>query len=504
MFRSAVRHYGSGSYPRLATTVAVLVGVVSMVATPSALGAPPWGDIATPTGPEERVFDWSTMACESLDIPDSSANAFRDSSGRVQLIASHYSTRRMIGPSLTNMRRDCKVLMRSQFNPDPATFEDREWVGAPYTEDGETIYGLLSNEHEGWNHPGQCPAPYIWKECWTNALTLGVSTDGGDSYSHTAGPSHLVASIPYTYAPSVDAYGMFDPTNIVKKSDGYYYVMAKQEDLHYRTSGTCLLRTRDLSDASSWRAWDGSTFSVSFINPYVEQGESPASHVCEPVSPTAIATMSGSITYSSYFGKYMLVGSSGWRDETTGATTDGFFYSLSDDLINWSVRKLLLEAELPWTHVCGEPDPVLYPAIIDPDSTSRNFETMDQEAYLYFTRQHYIYNGPNCYQGLDRDLVRVPLQFSNGGAGPASASVTVAPGARPAAPTDTTDTTGTTEAAQPAVAPAGPTVSPTAIKKSVRKAKRRSCRRATGRRASRRSVCVKRLRAAKRVARVSR
>jgi hypothetical protein len=43
--------------------------------------------------------------------------------------------------------------------------------------------------------------------------------------------------------------------------------------------------------------------------------------------------------------------------------------------------------------------------LIDPQSPSRNFETIGDTAYLYFTRFHFR----NCAANLDRDLLRVPI-----------------------------------------------------------------------------------------------
>jgi hypothetical protein len=45
--------------------------------------------------------------------------------------------------------------------------------------------------------------------------------------------------------------------------------------------------------------------------------------------------------------------------------------------------------------------------VLDPQSKSRNFETTGRRPYLYFTRFHYS----ACQQTLDRDLVRVPIEF---------------------------------------------------------------------------------------------
>jgi hypothetical protein len=64
-----------------------------------------------------------------------------------------------------------------------------------------------------------------------------------------------------------------------------------------------------------------------------------------------------------------------------------------------------------WTHHCGEEDPILYPSLIDPDSTSRNFSTIGKHADLYFTQFHFAYGNGTCWTSLDRDLIKIPVQF---------------------------------------------------------------------------------------------
>ena len=60
-------------------------------------------------------------------------------------------------------------------------------------------------------------------------------------------------------------------------------------------------------------------------------------------------------------------------------------------------------------HTCGGPDVGVYPSLIDHDSTDRNFRITDDTVYLYYTLMHY---NAACMLTLDRDLVRVPVQFS--------------------------------------------------------------------------------------------
>jgi hypothetical protein len=61
------------------------------------------------------------------------------------------------------------------------------------------------------------------------------------------------------------------------------------------------------------------------------------------------------------------------------------------------------------SHTCGGPDSGSYPSLIDHGSTDRNFRITDGTVYLYFVRIHY---NAACQLTFDRDLVRVPMQFS--------------------------------------------------------------------------------------------
>jgi hypothetical protein len=179
------------------------------------------------------------------------------------------------------------------------------------------------------------------------------------------------------------------------------------------------------------------------VNPYTNPGAAPAAHVCDPVAQ--IGKMTSSLTYSTYFGKYILVGQQ-------GAPVPGFYYSLSDDLLHWTRDKLLMQAPLDWTHRCDQPNPVRDPSLIDAGSLTTNFETTRQRAYLYFTRFNYDYDGfGNCSQTLDRDLIRIPIEFSGQSPPPpppppppASSEPSPAPATQTAAaPTPVTTTTCT-------------------------------------------------------------
>jgi hypothetical protein len=354
-------------------------------------------------GSPGTVFDWTANRCALWDIPDLSARAFRDKSGQVQLIASHFATWRFVGSDLSELRHDCSPVFVSHGNPDPAAYDDAEWIAATYTLDGGTIYAFIHSEYQGNRHPGQCPSGEYGR-CWWNTVTSAVSTDGGRSYAHGTPPA-LVATYPYRYVPDRGSFGAMSPSNIVRNSrDGFYYAFVyvkEQPQGAANTNHLCLIRTNDLANPASWRAWSGGTsFSTTFIDPY-RSTANPAEHLCRAVSPAGLRDFPlGSLTHVTGANQWLLVG--------VGGEGDGFYYSTSTDLINWTPRKLFLAATAPWTYKCGGADPVHYPSVLDPTSTSRNFETTGTNAYLYYTQFH----TENCQQGLDRDLVRVPITIS--------------------------------------------------------------------------------------------
>jgi hypothetical protein len=353
-------------------------------------------------GSEQTVFDWSRDACEPIDIPDASARAFRDEDGRVNMIAASYVNRRFIGPDLDHLDHPCEVLMGSELNPDPAAFGDREWITATYTRDGKTIAALVHDEYQGEQHPGRCPAG-TYQLCWFNSITYAASSDGGRTFTRPPAPQRLVATVPYTYEPGAGPYGLFQPSNIVyNRKDGYYYALLHAQRFNDQQAGVCTIRTRTLSRPDSWRAWDGDSFTVAFTDPYAAPPPRPSDHVCAPVDAD-IRGMTQSLTYNTYFGKFMLLGTSILRPGR-----GGIFFSLSDDLVHWSPLRLIETVELVYTYECGDNEPIAHPAILDPASTSRNFETAGREPYMYFTRLNF----DGCQQTLDRDLVRVRIRFS--------------------------------------------------------------------------------------------
>lgn len=345
------------------------------------------------TGQPEVIFKWSRDRCEIEDISDIHARAFRDADGQVQLLASHRVTRRLIGPDLDHLRHDCSPVMNSHHDPRPARYDDDEWIAAPYSEDGRTIYALVHEEfHAGEHPPGGCPTP---GGCWMHAITSAVSHDGGASYVQRKPPAHLVAAIPLRYHPGRSDFGYTNPSNIARAADGWYYAFINQA-YWGAPGGYCLLRTKRLDDPASWRAWNGKEFAFRFRNPYRERIRHP--RFCTPVAPGSAE----SLTWNTYFEKWLLVGTRGEGNPERLI----FYFALSDDLIHWSEPNTILDTEARWPLQCVGPAPKIYPSLIDDASPSRSFDVSGRSGWLYYTQFN------DCSNVYDRDLLRVRVEFS--------------------------------------------------------------------------------------------
>ena len=349
------------------------------------------------TGEPEIVFDWSREACEEHDIPDLSPRAFRDRDGQVHLIAGELKS---IGPDLDSQTHLCDGVIASDADPDPAKFNDDEMIGATYTEDGETIYALVHNEYHGWEHPGQCTSNEAF-DCWYNGVTLAISSDGGASFQHPlTPPGHLVASHPETYVIDSGPYGAFSPSSIVKGADDAYYAFIRVASPEHEYTWSCLMRSDNLVDPDSWRFWDGDGFDGRFVNPYTDSFEKVEDHVCASVNSNNIGMNPTSLTYNKYLDQYMLLGDSSEGD------TEGFYYSLSKDLVNWTPQRIVFEGPPPGSELNPSETGYLYTSFLDPESDSRSFDTVGKTAYIYYTR----FNDTTGGSG-DRDLMRIPIEF---------------------------------------------------------------------------------------------
>ncbi len=334
-------------------------------------------------GPLETVYDYSAQRCNETDVPDLPARAFRDADGAINLHAAHTLNYRSVGKSFDSLRRSCTSIYSSKNKKDFNALTYHEWLSAPYTPDGKNVYSLVHNEWYANLVDPRCVKSSVIG--WINSVTLVASQNGGKTFSRPA--DYIVrrpakewsTSFPCSApGPTTNTvYGSFSPSNIIKKGEYYYSVV--HEIKGPWNSGTCLMRTADLSRGSAWEIFTANDWQK-------------ANTKTECAFLQNVNVMHESLTYNTYLGKYVLLG-------TLFHPTPDFAIALSDDLIHWSKPIRILR--LPELH-----RPYQYPSLIDHTSPSRNFETTDREAYLYFTFHH---GAPNY---SDRDLMRQKIRFT--------------------------------------------------------------------------------------------
>lgn len=378
--------------------------------------------IGTTLAPPELVFPGGSSpgSCDKFDLPDMPARAWRGGDGAVRLVASWATTRTLSGPSLGTVKRDCRVVFNSTMSGLNSLYADHEWLIAPYLlPDNHTVFALMHQEYHGWEHANCSVQPSSGaavKNCWMVAITSSISRDGGRSFTHTATPpGHLVASAPLQYDPDHSEFGYGDPSGIFRHHrDGMFYMTMTSRTLHgVVLPGTVIMRSSTPTDLRSWRCWNGTSFSVAFVDPYAMPRPSPttlSSHVCAPMPSIGRNYIVLCIKFSTFFQEYVAVGE-GFYTFPNGTCIHAYVYSLSTngDVTLWSKPYLIR----PRKSSPGIGVNENYASILDDTSSSRNFETVGRSAWFYYTRQTRVSNTSDpCGQGpFCRDLMRQRIVF---------------------------------------------------------------------------------------------
>ena len=360
-------------------------------------------------GNREVVFDWTTDRCEDLDVPDGPARFVRAGDGELVMFsgnAPRYHVSR--GTDFSSLKRVCEPALVSADKRTPESYENWEWLWAVYRE-GDKWHAFVHNEFHDTISPGcrigdSSPS----NPCWYNSVTYAVSNDGGQTFTKSNAPAHVVAPAPNAWVPppvypsGYAAEGYFAPSSIVRGPDGYYYslMLSIRDKSNMNAQGICAIRSDRLDDPTSWRAWDGSGFNLRLTSPYAT---GVSATVCTYL-PNSIGN--SSLSYNTYLGLYMLVNDS----NIGGGVSCGIYFQLSPDMVHWGPKQMIAPARLPWcdagpaTPGVLEPVEVLYPSLVDHGDTGINFDRTGRTVYLYYMR----FNDDN----LDRDLVRVPVTFT--------------------------------------------------------------------------------------------
>ena len=334
-----------------------------------------------PAGPPASV--WGSIdalhKCGVNDVPDIPARAFVDGGGVAHMIVGSTAFHRMTGPTVFNQSRDCAAAWNSTQDPDPSHFASAEWLDSPHVFPNGTVVALVHVEYDAMNiEVPKCPHNYPL--CWTVTVTQAISDDWGLTWRHArAPPAHLVAAVPYVFNQSQPASGWGDPSNIFQSPlDGlFYFAVLNRNRVGLQAPGICFARTADLTDPSSWRAWGGAEWNVSWTSPYTLAPGTEAAHVCAPVV-TAEQCMPSGVVWSTYLSLFV-------------ATLDciqkqsALYMATSADLVTWSpVAPFYSLADLP-PDVRRNVTSMTYPTFLDPTaSVGGNFMAVGQDPPLFW------------------------------------------------------------------------------------------------------------------------
>lgn len=384
------------------------------------------------------MFDYSASSsssnpsgkCEPLDVPDTFANAIF-SNGELILSANNAPTAYLRrGTNFSNLKSDClnKALISTQ-STTPSAGNNYEWLNTIYKK-GNTIYGLVHNEFHDTLASSIPPCNTSLSPsnpCWWNTITLAKSTNNGLSFDPPASPSPNVSAPPFAWSVTTMKkipYGHMTTTNIISREENgityYYSFFIGEHGIGIQgptTRGICLMRTSNLDDASSWRAWNGSSFSLTMNMPY--SGSTPANTgqpLCSYISLNQLGVILGHVTFNTYLQEYIMIGGGAKHDADVvpAVVKCGVWYSRSKDLINWTNQKILFETSFAGDNAqCNSALPkVAYASMLDEDQindpTDPNFERSDNTFHIYYTQ----FNSAAFPVGLDRDLVKRPITLT--------------------------------------------------------------------------------------------
>ncbi len=349
-------------------------------------------------GARTAIFRTPRESCTQNDIPDAMARAFRDYTGTIHFVSASSDMFQSLGSTLESLQHSCQPAYQSANDPKPEDFDDQVWLDSFYTFDGRNIAALSHTEYHGWAIPGECHVQgnNQYTACEYDSDTLHFSKDGGYHFVTPKLPGNFLAGFPYKYQIDNGPMGYSVDTNIVEFG-GWYYAIATDWTWPPNCSGTkgphrCLvptggapIRTQHIFDASSWHGWNGTDFSLSFVDPYLGPVSHPEQHVYTPVQYMGFVNAIN--VYKSAANQCAdLVVATLWDYWDNELGPRGLYLTSSTDLVHWTKPRLIVTvAEL------GKNDPkgswlYAYFSLIDPDAPDLNFSIIGDHPYLYYVR----------------------------------------------------------------------------------------------------------------------
>lgn len=282
--------------------VMLAIASLALASVPALRPSPPAGPSASFTLGMQVVYDWDRDHCPKFpamppprcvpdiqpgcdgDNVDSMPRAWADLVRGGYRMLGNVATdqgpsRPQVGPRLDALRHSCSPYT-TVVPPDPemSHMGGDVWVEAPFVLNRTHVYALTHvdqyNATIHWAHNASLPLHYTGTNKYS-AVTLYASSDGGGSFRPARPePGHLVAASPYDnrdgHLGRGLGFGM--PSSVFRDpKDGMFYTMLLTNwgrDVLAQKGGQCLLRTSDITDPGSWRAYGGASCSTWSDRPF--------------------------------------------------------------------------------------------------------------------------------------------------------------------------------------------------------------------------------------------
>lgn len=355
------------------------------------------------------VWSRSNNGGERTVFPDAPTRAYRIGKD-VCIHISHNVNSRVCGPSLTELERPSQVIFRSPENRTSPLFDYHTWLFSPYALNDRSLIALA---HSEWydclkfpaNSPLACANGNNRTNSWSNAVTAYRSDNGGASWARTG----IVESIG-DYPPNFERiwpkkmihFGFFHPSNIVREGNRYYafvrYAHRNADSAAINSYGMILISTTDPYSAQWEQMTPKGHFAVQAHHGIVLPGTSNWDHL--------------SVTWNGSMCQYLILFWDYSRQRLMSTTTPSLAHPLFSPPQEVQNQMSL---QVPGNDNKGLLDANYATAQLDPDSTSRNFETTDTDFFIFlssFTRKDVS----------DRNVFRVNAKVVSAAAIPAAST----------------------------------------------------------------------------------
>jgi len=248
--------------------------------------------ILHPIGPAEIVWNKTKDACpqtKSLDNgdivlceePDSMPIAWHNPMTNTSyLISSTDCTYAAVGKTLDAVggRHDCSHTPYKAINDSrPWTYENHQWLQSARVFANGTGFAYVHNEFHGEQRPhnvSYCSfqSKTSTGQCIEWSTDLAATVDGGRSWDIAHAP---LITLPRRYIKDAAIAGYGELGSSMYHEGFYYAHVSRSYDNNTgggppntKGGGTCVFRSNNPTNPATYRGWNGSAWSTTWINPY--------------------------------------------------------------------------------------------------------------------------------------------------------------------------------------------------------------------------------------------